>query len=401
MNGKNILKTVLPLALILFLQVGIGAIDTWFLKRQGDLDLLAWFGLANGSYNSIGIIFSATFSVAGVYYSQFRQDAKRMEASFLLVALLLALIFIVVLQCWAFVWEPAEMRNYFRWRTIGIFPYLMVGGMRYIFAGDIKTHKMVPVFILGLSFKFLCNYLFYPVTTLKTVALLSSCTFWVIFLGLFLQYRAHVAWRVLSLAEIKRFILLGLPMGLMAIFDSCGLFGFSVVVKSLGIDAMSSHQIMIQGIFLTFAIPYSMNTIMAVIARDRGRDISSAFILFSGFVVSSLSLIAFLTWISAIGHEIDGVLLVLGGAFQFVNGMQTVFVGAIRGLEDVKFPPKVAFVAYWLVALPLSLYWVNEYGLQGVWVCMVIGQGIQFIAFSSRWIFLRKQLSTDLQNVYG
>lgn len=167
MNIRSLAKTAIPLALILFLQVAIGALDTLFLKRQGDLNLLASFSLGNGSYNSIGVVFAGIFAVAGVYYSQFRENNKRMQMTFIVFGFLLAIGLGLVLQLWAFVWEGPEIRAYLRWRTLGVFPYLLAIGFRYIYAGDEKTIKMIPVFVVGLSFKFLCNTLFYPVTSLK------------------------------------------------------------------------------------------------------------------------------------------------------------------------------------------------------------------------------------------
>ena len=170
------------------------------------------------------------------------------------------------------------------------------------------------------------------------------------------------------------------------------MFGFAAVAKGLSVEVMSKHQIMIQGIFLSFAIPYSVNTVMAVIARDRGVHIPVLFILLPGLVVSVLGVLGHMYWLHFVDRGLALSLVALSCLFQCINGVQTVFVGAIRGVQDVKYPPVVAFFSYWVVALPLSLVLSHYYGLHGIWCAMIVGQCLQLAAFSGRWVFLRRRI---------
>ena len=45
-------------------------------------------------------------------------------------------------------------------------------------------------------------------------------------------------------------------------------------------------------------------------------------------------------------------LLAVAGVFQVFDGMQVVSISALRGLSDVRVPTVIAFVSYWVVALP-------------------------------------------------
>src|SRR5690606_14761683 len=49
-------------------------------------------------------------------------------------------------------------------------------------------------------------------------------------------------------------------------------------------------------------------------------------------------------------------LIVIAGFFQLSDGVQVVCSGALRGLQDVKIPTVLVFIAYWIIGLPLGYY---------------------------------------------
>jgi MATE family multidrug resistance protein len=53
--------------------------------------------------------------------------------------------------------------------------------------------------------------------------------------------------------------------------------------------------------------------------------------------------------------EIASQLLFVAAFFKS-DGIQVVVLGALRGLQDVKIPMYITFVAYWLVGFPISIY---------------------------------------------
>ena len=44
----------------------------------------------------------------------------------------------------------------------------------------------------------------------------------------------------------------------------------------------------------------------------------------------------------------------MAALFQLFDGIQIVAVSALRGVNDARIPAWIAFVAYWLVALPVG-----------------------------------------------
>lgn len=87
--------------------------------------------------------------------------------------------------------------------------------------------------------------------------------------------------------------------------------------------------------------------------------------------------------------EIIGIasnLLLIAAMFQLFDGTQVVAVGILRGLDDYKFPTTIAFIGYWLLALPLCYVFAFLFKLEvyGVWLGLSIG-----LAFVSIALYLR------------
>jgi MATE family multidrug resistance protein len=53
-------------------------------------------------------------------------------------------------------------------------------------------------------------------------------------------------------------------------------------------------------------------------------------------------------------------LLLVAAVFQISDGIQVVVLGALRGLQDVKVPMYITFVAYWVVGFPISFFLISS-----------------------------------------
>jgi MATE family multidrug resistance protein len=80
-------------------------------------------------------------------------------------------------------------------------------------------------------------------------------------------------------------------------------------------------------------------------------------------------------------------LLAIAAWFEFFDGIQTIAMGAIRGLKDAKTTFFVGLGCYWLIGAPLA--WILAFplgwGAQGVWwglasglACAAIGLSLGF-----------------------
>lgn len=73
--------------------------------------------------------------------------------------------------------------------------------------------------------------------------------------------------------------------------------------------------------------------------------------------------------------QLTASLMIIAAFFQLSDGIQVVAAGALRGLQDVKIPSMLIFVAYWVIALPLGylLAFPLQMKANGVWIGLFIG----------------------------
>jgi MATE family multidrug resistance protein len=71
-----------------------------------------------------------------------------------------------------------------------------------------------------------------------------------------------------------------------------------------------------------------------------------------------------------------------------------VVLGALRGLQDVKIPMYITFVAYWIIGFPVSYYLAEFTTLkaQGVWIGLLAGLTSAAIFLYIRFHYLTKKL---------
>ncbi|MCA6436847.1 MAG: MATE family efflux transporter [Bacteroidetes bacterium] len=93
---------------------------------------------------------------------------------------------------------------------------------------------------------------------------------------------------------------------------------------------------------------------------------------------------------------ITSKLLIIAAMFQLFDGLQVVFIGVLRGVEDFKFPTLITLIAYWVIALPLAylLAFINKMGVYGIWYALLIS--LIFVALTL-YLRIRILIARNLQ----
>ncbi len=189
-------------------------------------------------------------------------------------------------------------------------------------------------------------------------------------------------------------IKLGVPAGLMVFFE-VGAFSFTQIMSGwLGVNNLASHQIAIGLASATFMVATGLanaGTIMtgyAYGAKDKEDARISGnvvFLLTAGIeIVFLLIFVALHQWLPLLFTDkpevvkIASTLFILAALFQLSDGLQAAGAGALRGLQDVKFPSVLAFVSYWGIMVPLGwfLAFKTSLGVNGLWVGFIVGLSI-------------------------
>ena len=89
-----------------------------------------------------------------------------------------------------------------------------------------------------------------------------------------------------------------------------------------------------------------------------------------------------------------GELLLVAAFFQISDGIQVVVLGALRGLQDVKIPTLITFVAYWGIGFPVMYYTglKTDLGSTGIWFGLLAGLSASAILLYIRFDYLTKAL---------
>jgi MATE family multidrug resistance protein len=87
-------------------------------------------------------------------------------------------------------------------------------------------------------------------------------------------------------------------------------------------------------------------------------------------------------------------LLLIAAVFQISDTVQVVTLGALRGMQDVKLPTLITFIAYWVVGFPVMYYLglFTDYGSAGIWMGLLAGLTVSGILLSWRFHVLSKKL---------
>ena len=97
---------------------------------------------------------------------------------------------------------------------------------------------------------------------------------------------------------------------------------------------------------------------------------------------------------------ITSKLLLIAAIFQISDGIQVVVLGALRGLQDVKIPMYITFVAYWVIGFPISYYLgkYTELKAVGIWIGLLAGLTAAALFLYIRFARLTKRLVMQNEN---
>ena len=224
---------------------------------------------------------------------------------------------------------------------------------------------------------------------------------------------------ILEHSMIKKIIGLGLPSALQMFFE-VGIFTAAIWLSgTLGKNAQAANQIALNLSSMTFMISTGLSvTAMIRVGNQKGlkrpvelRRIAKS-IFEMGLILATLFAVIFLVFhqtlptfyldLNDMEHLMDNQnvvqiaanLLIIAALFQISDSTQVVFLGALRGLQDVKIPTLITFVAYWIVGFPISYYLgaSTRYGSIGIWIGLLAGLTASSIFLYIRFDYLSKQL---------
>lgn len=220
------------------------------------------------------------------------------------------------------------------------------------------------------------------------------------------KYRIFNRWWVPDWARAREIIRIGVPIA-MTVIAEAGIFSAAAFLMGrIGAAQLAGHALALQLAALAFQIPFGVGQAVTIRvgyfygARDMVGITRAGWVaIFLGtsfMAFTALLMVLVPGTLLSIFADIDapenGAMigfamqyLVLAAAFQLVDGVQAVALGALRGLQDTRVPMWIATFSYWVPGFGAALGLGFYTPLQGTGVWIGLATGLAFAAVLLLW----------------
>jgi len=440
------IKLAYPVILGMLGHTLIGVVDNFMVGNLGSTELAA-VSLGNSFIfiaMSLGIGFSTAITPL-ISEADAENDDKKIRTTFhhglLLCTLLGIFLFIFTVLCKPLMYlmhQPkivADMASpYIDWVAFSLIPLIMYQGYKQFADGLSQTkYPMYAIFLANVvhilfNYVLIYGFWFFPKMGVIGAALgtVISRIMMVVFLHLLLRYNEkfrcffmYFSFREIKKSMLRKIINLGLPSAMQMLFEVT-LFTAAIWLSgSLGKNYQAANQIALTLASSTFMVAMGLSvTAMIRVSHSKGMAdfknmiIVARSIFLLAIILETLFGIVFIIFHNYLPHlflnmsdsaqfldnqEIIGItaqLLLVAAVFQLSDGIQVVVLGALRGLQDVKIPMYITFVAYWLIGFPISFYLGKYTDLKavGIWIGLLAGLSAAALFLYIRFARISKRL---------
>jgi MATE family multidrug resistance protein len=443
------LRLAFPVILGMLGHTMIGIVDNFMVGNLGSTELAA-VSLGNSFIFialSIGIGFSTAITPLTAE-ADAEKDDKKIRSIFhhgllLCTVLGIALFLLTILskEVMYLMHQPEEVvalaAPYINWVAFSLIPVIIYQGYKQFADGLSKTKYSMYAILLANVVHVFFNYVliygfwFFPELGVMGAALgtVISRIMMVVFMDLLLRYNEDFSryFKNFSFQEIKKSVLkkivnLGFPSAMQMLFEVT-LFTAAIWLSgSLGKNSQAANQIALTLASSTFMVAMGLNvTAMIRVSNQKGlRNYKHLIVVARSIFLLAIILEVFFGIVFVVFHNylphlflnmsdakqaidnqeiiiITAKLLLVAAVFQISDGIQVVVLGALRGLQDVKIPMYITFIAYWVVGFPISFY-LGKYttlGAVGIWIGLLAGLTTAAIFLYIRFARLTKKLVLD------
>tara|TARA_Y100000385_G_scaffold289973_1_gene361251 strand:+ start:10372 stop:11757 length:1386 start_codon:yes stop_codon:yes gene_type:complete len=431
----------------------VGLVDNIMVGQLGSAELAA-VSLGNSFFfvaMSLGIGFSTAITPL-VAEADSEGDFKKGKSAFkhgffLCIVLSLVLFGLILLAkpLMYFMKQPEEVvvltMPYLDVIAVSLIPLIIFQGFKQFSDGLSLTKHAMYATILANAINIALNYILifgkfgFPKMGIvgAGVGTLVSRVFMIVIIWILLKntkearaFVTNIKLFILDRGMLKKILNLGLPSAMQMFFE-VAIFTSAIWLSGLlGKNAQAANQIALNLSSMTFMIAMGLSvTAMIRVGNQKGlknylelqRIAKSIFLM--GLMFASIFALLFLIFhdvfpalyldLEDVNNYLDNQevvaiaskLLVIAALFQISDSTQVVFLGALRGLQDVKIPTLLTFVSYWMIGFPTSYFLGKDtaYGSTGIWIGLLVGLATASIFLYLRFIYLTNRLIQTHQNI--
>ncbi|MEN1784719.1 MAG: MATE family efflux transporter [Bacteroidota bacterium] len=439
------LKLAYPVVLGMLGHTLVAFADNIMVGQLGTAELAA-VSLGNSvvlmfMYVGIGFSTAITPLVAEADGAQDAKSAKQWLKHGILLCLVLGmLLFGAIMACKPLLYlakQPEEVVElavpYLNIVAFSIIPMIVFQAFRQFSEGLSQTKFPMYATILANVLNILLNYLLifgnfgFPKMGIVGAAV-GTLVSRVVMLGMLYyllwsrkRYHSLVTrfnFKVLQRTLFRKLVDLGFPSA-MQVFFEVALFTSAIWLSGvLGKNPQAANQIALNLSSMTYMVGVGLSVAAMVrVGNQKGKQDYFALrtIALSIFLLTFLVEVVFAAifllgkdWLPTIYLDLEDIanrqdnmevvllaakLLLVAAFFQISDGIQVVVLGALRGLQDVKVPTLLTFVAYWLVGFPISYYLglYTPWKSMGIWIGLLSGLTVSALLLYLRFHKLTKK----------
>ncbi len=215
-------------------------------------------------------------------------------------------------------------------------------------------------------------------------------------------------------SSMKRILNIGSPISFQMGNELLSFFVTTVMVGWIGVQALEAKQVAARYMLLSIIPLFGLSQAATVlVGRYYGERLplmikSYGWTLITiGVIYSSIILLLFSFLpehlIGVFGYDpvnnkkifdTTAMVLIIVAIGQIFDSIRNVVTGALKGLQDTKFPMLVSFLVIWPIGIPLAyvMGFPLEFGLVGIIIAHDISMAISSVVLIFRWRFVIRKL---------
>lgn len=440
------IKLAYPVILGMLGHTLIGIVDNFMVGKLGSTELAA-VSLGNSFIfiaMSLGIGFSTAITPL-IAEADAEQKEDKIRATFhhglLLCTILGVSLFILTVlskELMYLMHQPAEVAAlaapYIDWVAFSLIPVIIYQGYKQFADGLSHTkYSMYAIFLANVVHVFFNYVLIYGVWIFPKLGIVGAALgtvlsriMMVVFMHYLMKnnkvlkkYFANFSFKDIRKSILKKIIDLGMPSAMQMLFEVT-LFTAAIWLSgSLGKNSQAANQIALTLASSTFMVAMGLSvTAMIRVGNTKGTNdykylvVVARSIFLLAIILEIIFGLVFVVFHNYLPHlflnmsdvsqlvdneeiiKITAQLLLIAAIFQISDGIQVVVLGALRGLQDVKVPMYITFVAYWVIGFPISYYLgkYTELKAVGIWIGLLAGLTAASLFLYIRFARLTKKL---------
>lgn len=424
----------------------IGIVDNIMVGKLGSTELAA-VSLGNSIIfiaMSIGIGFSTALTPI-VAEADAEADNDKIRSAFhhglflcIILGFLLFLAVVLAKPIMELLHQPQEVislaKPYLDWVAFSLVPLIIYQGYKQFADGLSMTKYSMYAIIMANILHVIINYcLIYGFWIFPKMGILGaglgtviSRIAMVIFMHFILinhkklrPYFKNFSFDEIKKATIKKIVNLGFPSAMQMLFEVVLFTAAIWLCGNIGKTSQAANQIALSLASMTFMFAMGLSVVSMIrISHQKGlNDYKQLVVVARSIFLLAIIIEIVFAVLFVVLHQIvpplfldmnneaqlldnkevviiAGKLLLVAAVFQISDGIQVVVLGALRGLQDVKIPMYITFVAYWIIGFPIS-YYLGEYTALkavGVWIGLLAGLSAAALFLYIRFHFITKSL---------